>query len=70
MIIKNKTGQFQTVILKDGSSVTVRPYRTETLDEKLISGSLSKDVWDYEIKEEREEKKAKVVESTPKRKYK
>lgn len=27
MILENKTNQFQTVVLKDGSTISVRPYR-------------------------------------------
>jgi hypothetical protein len=61
MILKNKTNGTQTIVLKDGSRVGVRPYRTTTLDEKLI-GNYSKEV--FEVIQA--EQKAKVVESTTK----
>ena len=61
MIARNKTNEFKTVTLKDGSQVTARPFRSITLDEKLLSSSLS-DEWEVV------EKKAKVTESVPEEK--
>jgi hypothetical protein len=66
MILKNKTNGMQTLNLNDGSRASVRPYRTITLDEKLLVEAPPTDVWDYERVEKKEEKKAKVVESTSK----
>ena len=60
MIVKNKTNNFQTMVLRDGSAITVRPYRTEVVDENLLNIDLSDDIWEVMV-----EKKAKVVESTP-----
>ena len=61
MILKNKTNSTQTIVLKDGSRVGVRPYRTTVVDEKLIENYFSEA---FEVIQA--EQKAKVVESTTK----
>ena len=61
MILKNKTNGTQTIVLKDGSRVGVRPLRTVTLDEKLVG-----DYSDKAFELVQAEKKDKVVESTTK----